>query len=107
MPQMLQRFAKILYMIRLQLFHACTQQQGEDVQTFAARLQSLAAETIIDVTTSNDQEKAVVEQCQRKKLGKRLRVQFLNGINNKIKRNIMTHDLKTFEEGIWLPPMRN
>lgn len=40
--EMLQRFAKILYMIRLQQFHACTQRRGENVQTFAIRLQSLA-----------------------------------------------------------------
>lgn len=63
---MLKRFVKIPYTIRLQHFHACAQQWGEDVQTYAVRLQSLAAETLIEVASTSDQERAVVEKCQKK-----------------------------------------
>lgn len=97
---MLKRFVKIPYTIRLQHFHACAQQWGEDVQTYAVRLQSLAAETLIEVASTSDQERAVVEKCQKKEVDERLRVQFLNGINDKIKRNVMSQDPKTFEEAL-------
>lgn len=56
--------------------------------------------TTIDVESVTEQEKTVVEQCQSKELNERLRAQFLNGIDEGIKRIVMSHDQKTFEEAL-------
>lgn len=64
------------------------------------RLQTPATKTTIDIESTTEQERTVVEQCQKKKLNERLHVQFLNGIDERIKQSVMSHDPKTFEEAL-------
>lgn len=73
--QMTKRFARVPYTIRFAIIsHMHIQQQGEDVQTFTIRVQSLVAETLIEVASVSEQDRFIVEKCQKCKMDERLRV---------------------------------
>ncbi|XP_023223278.1 uncharacterized protein LOC111624612 [Centruroides sculpturatus] len=97
---MITRFDQEPYSIKVQKFHACTQRKDERVQEFAVRLQTLVSAIIVDQTGTNEQENAVIKRCQQRELDEKLRIQFLHGLNEKMKRNVMTHDPATFSEAL-------
>ncbi|XP_023235798.1 uncharacterized protein LOC111635159 [Centruroides sculpturatus] len=97
---MIKRFDREPISLRLQKFHACVQARDEDVQTYAVRLQTLVVETIEEQPGDKAQEEEVVKRCQQKERDKCLLVQFLSGINDRIKRQVMSKEPDTFDKAV-------
>ncbi|XP_023243879.1 uncharacterized protein LOC111641862 [Centruroides sculpturatus] len=97
---MIKRFEKEPISLQLQKFHACVQAPGEDVQTYAVRLQTLVVEIIKEQPSDNAQEREVVKRCQQKERDKRLLVQFMSGLNDRIKRHVMSKEPDTFDKAV-------
>ncbi|XP_023214574.1 uncharacterized protein LOC111617525 [Centruroides sculpturatus] len=98
---MIERFDREPFTFRLNRFYTCVQKRDEDVQTYAARLQALAME--IEITPepgATATETAIIHRVQSKELDERLKAQFLNGIDIRIRQRTMSREPATFDDAL-------
>uniref|UniRef100_T1IH45 CCHC-type domain-containing protein n=1 Tax=Strigamia maritima TaxID=126957 RepID=T1IH45_STRMM len=96
--QVIERFDKKPYITRLQLFMDCKQKLGEDVQTFATRLQTLGYETL--EPQEADAAGTARADMAKELLKKQMQSQFIAGLREPIRRFVLSRNPDALSEAI-------
>lgn len=87
--------------IKLKRFAEASQKHGEDVRTFATRIQALGSDTLRrqweGSTAAKDEQRAKIA---REMMREQLCSQFVQGLRDPVRRLVLSHRPKDFEEAV-------
>ncbi|XP_064465334.1 uncharacterized protein LOC135376787 [Ornithodoros turicata] len=90
------RFDTEPHHVELDIFHGDRQNSNEDVRAFATRVRKLGN----DALSAYGGETCGEQELAKELLKKQLRTQFLDGLRDPVRRFVLSHDPKTFEDAI-------